>query len=211
MGNGLYAWLQPDGGWGWSNAGLIADSGETLLVDTLFDMALTQDMLRAMADAESAAATIQTIVNTHSNGDHCNGNGCCPKAEIIASIASAAEMDHESPEMMAALLEQADNLGDLGAYFAHCFGTFDFAGVERRNPTRTFSGQLDLKVGNKDVHLIEVGPAHTQGDVLVHVPAEKAVYTGDILFIEGTPIMWTGPVSNWINACDQMLALDIDV
>ena len=38
LGNGLYAWLQPDGGWGWSNAGLIRDGDQSLLVDTLFDM-----------------------------------------------------------------------------------------------------------------------------------------------------------------------------
>ena len=37
LGNGLYAWLQPDGGWGWSNAGLIRDGDQSLLVDTLFD------------------------------------------------------------------------------------------------------------------------------------------------------------------------------
>ena len=54
IGNGLYAWLQPDGGWGWSNAGLIVDGDQSLLVDTLFDMHLTRDMLDAMADASGA-------------------------------------------------------------------------------------------------------------------------------------------------------------
>ena len=49
IGNGLYAYLQPDGGWGWSNAGLIVDGEASLLVDTLFDMALTRDMLRRAA------------------------------------------------------------------------------------------------------------------------------------------------------------------
>ena len=47
--------------------------------------------------------------------------------------------------------------------------------------------------------------------VLVHVPEAKAVFTGDILFIEGTPIMWAGPVSNWIAACDRIIAMDVDV
>ena len=48
LGNGIYAWLQPDGGWGWSNAGLVVDGDESLLVDTLFDLKLTQEMLDAM-------------------------------------------------------------------------------------------------------------------------------------------------------------------
>ena len=38
LGDGLYAYLQPDGGWGWSNAGLVTSAGESLLIDTLFDL-----------------------------------------------------------------------------------------------------------------------------------------------------------------------------
>ena len=47
----------------------------------------------------------------------------------------------------------------------------------------------------------------TDGDVIVHVPQDNIVYTGDILFIEGHPILWAGPVSNWIKACDMILEL----
>ena len=46
-----------------------------------------------------------------------------------------------------------------------------------RLPTRTFSGELTIQVGDKRVELIEVGPAHTRGDVLVHVPGDHAVFT----------------------------------
>ena len=212
IGNGLYAWLQPDGGWGWSNAGLITDGDQSLLVDTLFDMDLTADMLAAMQDATGLAPDdIATIVNTHANGDHTHGNGCCRHAEIIASEASAKEMDEVPPAMLAQLLASADQLGEAGAYFADIFGMFNFAGVEMRAPTRTFTGELNLKVGDKAVNLIEVGPAHTAGDVLVHVPEDKTVFTGDILFIDGTPLMWAGPVSNWIGACDKICEMDVDV
>ena len=101
-------------------------------------------------------------------------------------------------------------LGVAGRYFADIFAPFEFAGIEERAPTRTFSGQLDLKVGDRDVSLIEVGPAHTAGDVLVHVPDARTVFTGDILFIEGTPIVRAGPVGNWIKACERILAMDVD-
>jgi glyoxylase-like metal-dependent hydrolase (beta-lactamase superfamily II) len=47
--------------------------------------------------------------------------------------------------------------------------------------------------------------------VLIHVPDDGVVFTGDILFIEGTPIMWEGPVENWIAACDRIEALGADV
>lgn len=212
IGNGLYAWLQPDGGWGWSNAGLIRDGEASLLVDTLFDMALTREMLDAMADATGIGAEkIGTIVNTHANGDHCHGNGCCPQAEIIASEASAREMVEVPPAMLAQFKKMGAQLGPAGAYFADIFAPFDFENVDERGPTQTFSGAMELKVGDKAVRLIEVGPAHTGGDVLVHVPGDRAVFTGDILFINGTPLMWAGPVANWIRACNEIISMDVDV
>ena len=51
IGNGAFAYLQPDGGWGLSNAGLIVDGEECVLVDTLFDLHRTEAMLKTMRDA----------------------------------------------------------------------------------------------------------------------------------------------------------------
>jgi glyoxylase-like metal-dependent hydrolase (beta-lactamase superfamily II) len=211
LGAGLWAWLQPDGGWGWSNAGLITDSTEAALVDTLFDEALTDEMLRAMeASCGVARAGIDTVINTHANGDHTHGNALLDHAEIIASDASAREMEAFPPAMLAQLKASggAGQLGEAGRYFAEIFAPFDFAGVRHCPPTRTFTGHAALEVGAHRVQLLEVGPAHTAGDVIVHVPDAATVFTGDILFIEGTPIVWAGPISNWIAACELIEALD---
>ncbi len=211
LGNGAYAWLAPDGSWGWSNAGLIADGDCALLVDTLFDMPMTETMLAAMRDAEPAARALDMVVNTHANGDHCNGNACCGEAEIIASRACAEQLAAEPPEMLAAMQKNTANMGLMGEFFAEVFAPFDFAGVIQKLPTRTFDTALTLNVGDKRVELYNVGPAHTAGDTLVHIPADKLLYTGDILFVEGTPIVWAGPIGNWIAACDRILALEADI
>ena len=211
LGNNIYCYLQPDGGWGWSNAGLIADGDESLIVDTLFDEDLTLEMLDSMKSAEpKGMKNIRALINSHSNGDHCNGNNCVDTEEVISSEATLEEMSHESPEMMAALLIQAPEMGTLGKYFLECFGSFNFEGVTKRLPNTTFTGKTQRQVGDKIVELIEVGPAHTNGDVLVHVPTDKVVFTGDILFIEGHPILWAGPVKNWINACDRIISMEVD-
>jgi len=211
LGNGCFAFLQPDGGWGWSNAGLVTDAGASLLVDTLFDLALTREMLAEMRRATPAAARIGALVNTHANGDHCYGNVLVRDAEIIASKATAEEMAEVPPALMQRLLESAEQLGPAGAFFRRVFGAFDFRGIEPALPTRTFERELTLPVGGKRVRLLEVGPAHTRGDVLVHSPEDRIVFTGDILFIEGTPIVWEGPVANWIRACERIEAMDVDV
>jgi cyclase len=210
VGDSTWAWLQPDGGWGWSNAGLVVDGDESLLVDTLYDVPLTAAMLDAMRAAVPAAHDIATLVNTHNNGDHCNGNELLSGAEIIASAAAAEGMANESPEMMAAWLKAAPSMGEAGAFVQRCFGAFDFAGVTKTLPTSTFTGRREVTVGDTAVELVEVGPAHTPGDVLVHVPDRRTVFTGDILFIEGHPIVWVGPISNWLAACDLMESWDVE-
>jgi glyoxylase-like metal-dependent hydrolase (beta-lactamase superfamily II) len=210
LGSGLYAWLAPDGSWGWSNAGLVADAGVSLLVDTLFDLPLTREMLAAMRAAEPrAAARIGVLVNTHANGDHCYGNELVEGAEIVASRATAEEMGETPPEALAGMVKALGGADSaLGRFVREAFGPFRFEGIRLTPPTRTFDGRLELAVGTKRVELLEVGPAHTRGDVIVHLPAEHVVWSGDILFVEGTPIVWAGPVSNWIAACDRILALD---
>ncbi len=211
VGDGLYAYLQPDGGWGQSNAGLVVDGESTLLIDTLFDLQLTERMLADMRAAVPAATRIDTLVNTHANGDHCYGNQLVGDARIVASERTAAEMPELPAAAMAALIAQAPAMGEVGEFFLRCFGAFEFDGIEMVLPHETFSGELDLRVGSREVRLIEVGPAHTRGDTLALLPAERVLFTGDILFNGGHPIAWAGPISNWIDACERILAMDLEV
>src|SRR6266446_6334689 len=211
LGNSVYAYLQPDGSWGWSNAGLIIDGEASLLIDTLFDLRLTQEMLDTMRKSIQAANKIGMVVNTHANGDHCYGNQLVADAQIIASARTAEEMTTGvSPGLLAMLVKQAPQLGQVGEYVSRIFGPFEWGNITLTPPTQTFEDELSLKVGDKAVHLIEVGPAHTLGDTLVHVPADRVIFTGDILFIGGHPIAWAGPISNWLRACDRILSLDVE-
>ncbi len=211
LGNSVYAYLQPDGTWGWSNAGIVVDGEASLLIDTLYDLKLTREMLDTMRKSIPAAAHIDMVVNTHANGDHCWGNELVAGAQIIASARTAEEMTTDiSPAQLAMLLKHAPELGQLGEFASRIFGPFDFDNITLTLPTKTFESELTLKVGGKDVHLIEVGPAHTLGDTLVHIPADRVVFTADILFIGGHPIIWAGPTSNWLRACDRILEMDVD-
>jgi len=211
LGNGCYAWLQPNGSWGYSNSGLVVDDGETLLVDTLFDLAHTREMLDGYRAAVPAAQRIGTLVNTHSNGDHTFGNQLVGGARIIASRACAEEMAARRPEERAAMARNWRAFGAAGAALNELYGgRFDFEGVVYTPPTEVFDRERVLHVGAKEIRLLSVGPAHTRGDVLVYVPADHTAYTGDILFIGGHPAVWAGPVSNWIRACDVILSWDVE-
>lgn len=218
--DGVFAWLQPNGGWGESNAGLVVGAGEALLVDTLWDPALTHRMLDAMRARTDAP--IRTLVNTHSDGDHVWGNQLVADAEIVATAAAAQIIRDEEPDGLRRFQALAPRLrrlgvlplpatrraGRLGAYIGAMLAPFDFSEVEVTPPTREFAGELELDTGGRRVRLIEVGPAHTAGDLIVHVPDASVVFAADVLFVGVTPVMWAGPVSNWLKALDCLLALE---
>ena len=211
IGNGAYAWLQPDGGLCLSNAGLLIDGDQSLLVDTLIDLPLTREMLEAMRRIGPAASEIDVLVNTHANLDHTFGNQLVEGAEIIASAACAEEMLKDNPPLLHNLQHMAE-LGEHGQRLQQAMGHFDFQDIVVTPPTRTFDGAtLNVKVGSKPVEVMHLGPAHTRGDVIVYSPQDRLVYTGDIIFIGGHPVIWAGPWNNWIKACETILSLDVDV
>lgn len=206
LGTGCFAYLVPDGHWGESNTGLVRGEGESLLVDTLYDLNHTEEMLAAYAPL-TAAHPIRSLVNTHSDGDHWFGNQLVAGegVQIIASEAAAAGMSQRHVDEMIGLHERHDHIGE---FIRPITANFDMSGIVATPPTRTFNGHLDLDVGGHEVQLIEVGPAHTDGDVLVYVPEAGVVWTGDIVFIGGAPLVWTGPISRCIKAIDQILTLE---
>lgn len=218
LGNGVYAWMTPNGSWGESNAGLIVGHRSSLLVDTLWDVGLTRRMLTAMAPL-TGPAPVTRLVNTHGDGDHFWGNQLLASSEIISSAAAAEEMRDIRPlkMLMFRLLGRFLSLVRLGGadkaghWFQGMIAPYDFRGVRVALPGRTFSGTLTLDVDGRAVELIEVGPAHTRGDVMVFIPDAKTLFAGDILFIGSTPIMWAGPLDNWLSALDRILAMDADI
>lgn len=220
LGDRLYAWLQPNGDLGESNAGLLVGAGESLLIDTLWDKRLTSRMLHAM-EPHTSIAPVRRLINTHGDPDHCWGNQLLEGVEIIATLAAGDDMLREDPRGLRVLsvlgrvtgpLERlpvagVGKLKGLGA-FARVLTAYDFTGITLTPPTLTFEGELELDVGDRRVELIEVGPAHAPGDLVVHVPDARVVFAGDLMFVGVTPIMWVGPVENWIAGLERIIELN---
>jgi glyoxylase-like metal-dependent hydrolase (beta-lactamase superfamily II) len=209
LGDGLFAYLQPTGSWGYSNAGLVAGDDASLLVDTLFDLGLTRDMLASMRPVTDTRP-IRSLVNTHANGDHCYGNELVPeRTTVYATVACAEEMQEMPAARLHMLTTQVPD-PDASYFGRYAFGDFDFTGIAGRAPDRTFTSSLTLDAGGREVVLTDLGPAHTRSDTIAHVSSARTVFTGDLVFVGGTPIMWAGPIANWQRACDTICALDVD-
>lgn len=207
LGDDVLAWLQPNGHLGESNAGLVVGDGEALLIDTLWDLPRTRTMLEHFATRSDAPIT--TLVNTHADGDHAWGNQLLRDAQIVATQASADVFHDESPRALRVAGALGRRLGSRGNEFLRRLGAFDFRGIELTPPTRTFTGEHQLRVGGREVRLYEVGPAHSPGDLIVWIPDAAIVFAADVVMFGGIwPVMWAGPLSNWLAALDRIDALE---
>jgi glyoxylase-like metal-dependent hydrolase (beta-lactamase superfamily II) len=201
----VYAALVPDRGWSWSNAGFVA-RGDGLMVDTFMDVRRTREALALLADAGGRKPT--RLVNTHHNVDHCWGNQLFRDREIIAHRRAAELMAKDlRPELLAALVEAKEASPGLAWFANDLRGHFDFSEVEVTLPNRLIDGDVELEIGGTLARLLSVGPAHTAGDVLVHLPDDDVVFAGDVIFRGCTPLGWEGTFAGWIAALERILKL----
>ncbi|MFD9334843.1 MBL fold metallo-hydrolase [Streptomyces sp. NPDC060028] len=186
--DGVYAYVQPDGGWCLNNAGFVSDGGQTLLVDT----AATQRRALALREAVVAdgAALPRTVVNTHHHGDHTYGNGVfAPEALILGH-------DNARTEQLTA-----------GHQLEMIWPATDFGAIEITTPTLTYSDRMTLHVGETEVRVIHPGVAHTTGDSVVWLPRQGVVFTGDLVFAEGTPFLAMGSLAGSLRALELLRSL----
>lgn len=218
LGSGLYAWLPPKRGWGLANCGLLVSSDGALWIDTPYDTVLAGQFLAESTKRLPAGVSIDRVIVTHANGDHFWGAGVLPDAEIIATREAREHIHYEpTPKQQHGLVAGSDPATPLGAYLARHFGGFDWSATEPVLPTTYFTGELELTLGEYPVRISALPPAHTTGDLMVYLPAQRAVFSGDVIFSTTArqpgdhPVHWAGPLSNIIAACERVLATGAEV
>jgi glyoxylase-like metal-dependent hydrolase (beta-lactamase superfamily II) len=200
----VYAAEQTRTGTGWSNSGLVA-AGGGLVIDSLYDVKLTRELAALYAEVFPSAPT--TVVNTHHNGDHCWGNQVFAGAEIIAHTGCAKRFSDFTPERAEMIRTMTDPPESMRLIHEE-WADFDFSEVVLTPPTTVLETDQVLDLGGVRVDLLYVGPAHTEGDLIVHVPDEGVVLMGDVLFNKCAPIGWEGSTENWITALRRVEDLE---
>jgi cyclase len=105
--------------------------------------------------------------------------------EIYASLAAAQEIEEVTPSVLQTLMQTPLGPGvDWSKQLA--FGAYRFDDIQLRVPSTTLSDRLSLEIDDRAVDLVEVGPAHSAGDVIVHIP-DSAIVTVDALYREWDP------------------------
>jgi glyoxylase-like metal-dependent hydrolase (beta-lactamase superfamily II) len=208
------------------NTAIIEDGDGVMVVDTHSKPSAARvivDMLR-----ELTPKPVRYVVNTHFHWDHWHGNEVYPAAYPGAEIVSnqitreamvkkglkriqdhvrgvPAEIARLREELVSAPPARRDRLeADLRlarAYLA------EVTALKPALPTLAFERTMKLYRRDREIHLLHLGRAHTEGDVFVYLPKEKVVITGDAV-IGWTPYMGDGYPEDWAATLDRLAQLD---
>jgi cyclase len=186
---GVYGYVQPDGGWCLSNAGIIVGRDAVVLVDTAATEARTRALSAAVAELTPLAPTM--VINTHHHGDHHFGNALfAPRATVVAHEATRAVM------------------ADKGLALRQVWPATDWGDLELTLPTLTFGDDgLSVRVDGLRVELIHLGLAHTESDTVVWIPEHRVLFAGDVLMPGCTPFVLAGSVEGSLRAVEKLRAL----
>jgi len=178
-------WIEGGGG----NSGVIVGSKGVIVIDVKTTTAGGKDLLDSIA--RITPKPVEAVIETHSDSDHIAGISAFPKGiEIIA---------HEN------------NRKEQDVVIAAGRGTL----IADHPPTRLISkNEETLTIDGVRFELLHWAPAHTSGDLVVYLPAEKIVFTGDIISpAQPDPIIHpekNGSSNGWIETTTGMVALDSD-
>ena len=185
---GVYAYIQLDGGWYLNNCGFVTGSDGVIAIDATSTERRTKAYLDAMRTVTDLP--VRVLLNTHHHGDHNHGNYLFPTTAIAAHETCRRET------MDAGLIGQA------------LFPDVEWGAIEVKPPFVTFRDRVTVWADHVAVECVHVGPAHTTNDVYAWIPSRGVLFTGDLVFHQVTPLALQGTISGWLNALAELKALE---
>lgn len=178
-----------------ANTGVIIGRDGIVVVDTLIS---ARDAKRFIADIRKVSdKPILYAVNTHEHLDHALGNSEFKKAGAV--IVSQADCKK-------AMEKTGDGILGRAKYYGLTDNQME--GTEVVYPSITFGDRMEIDLGDRKVDLIYPGPSHTDGSLLVYLPQEKVLFTGDVLFTNYHPNVSDGNMESWQKVLDYVATLD---
>jgi cyclase len=180
--------LQLPGGWFRNNAGWVSGRDGVLLVDTFATEERSRELLDAVAGATPDGGSLRAVL-THAHGDHAHGaRQVVERGGEVLAAPSAGAVVAAGPHLYPGVFE-CSNWGD----------------VTPPESTTPVVEPLRLDLGGIEAHVLPVpGTAHTDGDLVVWVPDDGVLFTGDLLFNGVCPLAFSGSVTGWAEALDWL-------
>ena len=187
--DGVVAVLHGEGEAGVSNAGLVIDGSDALVVDTM----MFPEMARGLRDElDRRGARPKLVLNTHPHIDNVGGNAAFADTTVVAHPVAATTV--RATGLPVPIFD---------AFMPAFRGEFAKLGEVR--PPEPLPDALELPRGAR---LRSYVPAHTPSDTVVWLADERVLFTGDLCFFGVAPLAIQGLVSGWIAALDDLIELD---
>ena len=191
----LYFFFEFDG----SNAVFLVTDEGVLLIDTRTHPRNGKDLLDRIRRVTDKP--IKWVINSHFHGDHHMGNVVFKDlgATFIAHKDTARLMQHVHPKEMARRIDGFKARG------------LDPNEVKLVLPDVTFAGEATIRIGGREVRLIDLGPGQQAGDTYVHFPHARVLFTPGAFGKKSMPNMaFTPSVETWIKQLNQVADMDVD-
>lgn len=201
----VFAAISPNRGISWANAGFI-NKGQGLVYDTFFDLFHAQEM-REVYEEVSGRKLPGYVVNSHYNSDHAWGNKVFEDSCIIMHKNADKERLTENIQWVDGLIKRGKDSAESTPgerYLAEQFEGFDLTGVEWIKPSIEIEHDINMRLGDTEVNVFSVAPAHSWSDLMVWMPKEKVLFAGDIVF-EGCTAYTEEGILNWVSVLDRIL------
>lgn len=201
----VFAAISPYRGVSWANAGFI-NKGSGLVYDTFFDLFHAREM-REVYEEVSGKKLPAYVVNSHYNSDHTWGNKVFSDSCIIMHKNAEQERLSENIQWIDGLIKRGKDSTEstLGErYLAMQFEGFDLTGVEWVQPSIEIDHDINIHLGDTEVNVFSVAPAHSWSDLLLWLPKEKVLFAGDIVF-EGCTTYSEEGILNWVKVLDRII------
>lgn len=172
--DGVFAGISPYRGISWANAGFI-NKGDGLVYDTFFDLFHAREMREAFMEVSNGGSPAY-VVNSHYNSDHAWGNKVFEDACIIMHKEASRERLTENIAWMDSVIRRGKNSSESTPgerFFAAEFEGFDLEGVEWVLPNIEIKDDINIRLGDTEVMIHNVAPAHSDSDLLLWMPKEK--------------------------------------
>jgi glyoxylase-like metal-dependent hydrolase (beta-lactamase superfamily II) len=186
--------------WAWISADDHSANGALLVGEraaAVVDPGLTPAHARAFFEAVRSATTIpvRTVILTHWHPDHALGITCFGSRsfEVIAHARATRAIAERGAAIAQAIAAQ----GGAAAGLANCRIT---------PPDRPITTVTRLELGGRALEISPVGPAHTDGDLVVYEPTERVLVTGDVFMHRASSDMGEADPLHWLKLLDSLVA-----
>ncbi len=190
--DGVYAFIQENCA---TNAGFIVGDEGVIVIDSLMTPSLAGKLNSAVKNV--TPKPIRYLINTHFHGDHVYGNQYFLPAPIVAHANCRVELTEKWDSSMQRYMAREALIPELQQ-------------IRMTLPDVTFEDKMSLYLGDREIQMSFHGRAHSNSDILLHLPGDSVLFVGDLAVNQTLPAFPDGHITKWLDVMGEVSKVNAD-